>query len=60
MISILPASILEKSRISFTRDRRVLPDTRIFSAYSSICCSDASLRIISSIPRTAFMGVRIS
>ena len=60
MISILPASILEKSSRSFIRLKRVFPEFLISAAYLSISISLLSLRIISSMPRTALMGVLIS
>ena len=59
-MSIFPASILEKSRMSLTIPRRELPALLTFCAYSLICGSLFSLRIISFIPRTAFIGVLIS
>ena len=60
MISMRPDSIFEKSRISFMRESRLLPAPRIFSAYSRVKGSFVSRRIISSMPSTAFIGVRIS
>ena len=59
-ISIFPASILEKSRISLIMPSRELPALLMASAYSKILSSVLSLRIISSIPSTAFIGVLIS
>ena len=60
MISILPLSILEKSRTPFMRESRVLLAFLIFAAYSRTSSSWDSLSIISSIPITAFIGVLIS
>ena len=59
-ISILPHSILEKSRRSLTSDRSVVPASRMFSAYPLIGTSVASLKMISSIPSTVLIGVLIS
>ena len=59
-ISILPDSILEKSKISLISESSVCPAIWISIAYSLIFCSLDSRRIISSMPRTALIGVRIS
>ena len=60
MISILPASILLKSRMSLTSPSKFLPALRMFSAYSIIVSLFASRKTISSMPRIAFNGVRNS
>ena len=60
MISILPASIFEKSRISLISDSSVLLALSIFAAYSLIFPSLHSRNTISFIPMIALMGVRIS
>ena len=60
MISILPASILEKSRMSLTMPSRLPPALRRSSAYRMMPSSVDSRRIISSMPRIALIGVRIS
>ncbi len=58
--SSLPASILEKSRMSLMMPSRLCADSRAVSAIS-ICCP---LRLVcistSSMPITPFIGVRIS
>ena len=59
-ISILSASILEKSSISFIRPRSVSPAVLMLAEYSRIFSSLHSRRIISFMPSTAFIGVRIS
>ena len=60
IISILPASILEKSSISLTNPSRLEPAVLILEAYVRISSSSHSLSIISFIPSTALIGVRIS
>ena len=60
IISILPSSTLEKSRISLTIDRSVCEEVLISDAYPTISSSELSLIIISSIPRIALIGERIS
>ncbi len=58
--SILPASILEKSKISLIMVSRLSPERRIVSTYS---CWVGSKGVSSSnpvMPMTPFMGVRIS
>ena len=60
IISILPASILLKSKMSFTILSREFPALRKFSAYSKIFLSLDSRKIISSIPKMALIGVLIS
>ena len=59
-ISIFPDSILEISKTSLIRDINVSPARSMFFAYSTISSSLLSRRIISFIPSTAFIGVRIS
>ena len=58
--SIFPSSIFEKSRILFISVSKVLDAVPILSAYSRIFGSFVSWRIISFMPRTALIGVRIS
>ena len=58
--SILPDSILEKSRISLIIDKRVSPADLIFPAYSLIALSGSLISIISFIPIIALIGVLIS
>ena len=60
LISIMPDSILEKSRISLIIVRSVCPDDLICPIYSLAAGVRSSLSAISAIPITAFMGVRIS
>ena len=58
--SILPSSIFEKSKILLISESSVRPDDWMFAAYSRIEASPDSRRIISFMPRTALIGVRIS
>ena len=58
--SILPDSILDISRISLIRESRNFPEESTLDAYSSIGSSQLSLSIISFMPKTALIGVRIS
>ena len=60
MISILPSSTFERSRMSLISESKVFPADMISAAYARIPFSFDSRRIISSIPITALMGVRIS
>ena len=60
IISILPASIFEKSKMSLTIPSKEFPALLIFSAYSRMVSFSDSRRIISFIPKIALMGVRIS
>ena len=60
IISILPASIFEKSKISLIIPKRLIPACLRFSAYSSVEGSFDSRKIISSIPSIALIGVLIS
>ncbi len=60
MISILPDSIFEKSRISLIIVRRFLPDARIWCIKSRAVGDISSRRAISAMPSTAFIGVLIS
>ena len=58
--SILPSSILEKSSMLLISDSSVLPADWMLTAYSLISGSSDSRSIISFMPRTALIGVRIS
>ncbi len=60
LMSILPDSILEKSRISLIMVSSVCPEDLICPIYSLAAGVSSSLSAISAIPITAFMGVRIS
>ena len=59
-ISILPSSILEKSRMELISESRVLLAESILDEYSKVLSSPEVRRIISFIPIMAFIGVRIS
>ena len=59
-ISILPASILEKSSTSLTRVSNIRPELLTVFAYWSMTSSLFSFKIISFIPRMELIGVRIS
>ena len=60
MISILPASIFEKSKISLIKDKSVLLALSMLIAYSRMLSSLLSRSTISFIPIMALIGVRIS
>ena len=60
IISILPASILERSRISFTKLLRVMAERLNISKHFSCSLSNLDKLKISPTPRIAFNGVRIS
>ena len=58
--SSFPASILEKSRMSFTRAKSEVPASWIFSTYPFWCAFSPSRRSRCESPMMAFMGVWIS
>ena len=60
LTSILPDSIFVKSRISLIIVSSDLPASLIWLIYSLATGGSSSLRAISAIPITAFMGVLIS
>ena len=58
--SILPDSILEKSRISLIMDKSVSPTDFTLPAYSLTSLSASLISIISFMPIIALIGVLIS